>query len=399
MSAETAITTAPRLAPGTATLLAGAGLEPVLRIDDLHKHFHLAGEKRVTAVDGISLSVNRGEFLVLLGPSGCGKTTLLRCVAGLDQPDSGKIAISGRPVYDSSSALNLAPERRYVSMIFQTYALWPHMTAAQNVAYPLKTRGVKRDEVRERVEKVLELVDVSEQANRYPNQISGGQQQRVALARALVSESDLILFDEPLSNIDAKVREQLREEMLEMQRTIGFTALYVTHDQSEAMHLAHRIAVLDSGHIAQLDTGRTIYTRPANRYVARFIGRTNETSGEVLTVAEGKASVSTPFGEGVAVVSGDDVAVGESVVITWRPENARVDRLTEMDAASSASIVLEGDVTARVFVGLNVELLVSVGDQTLLALAPADSDITEGERVRLTVVPDGLLAIKAPTGS
>jgi iron(III) transport system ATP-binding protein len=396
MSAEPAITTAPRLSAGTATVLAGARLQPVLKIDDLHKHFHLPGEKRVTAVDGISLSVSRGEFLVLLGPSGCGKTTLLRCVAGLDNPDSGKITISGRDVYDSSSALNMSPERRYISMIFQTYALWPHMTAAQNIAYPLRTRGVKRSEIKERVERVLDLVDVSAQANRYPNQMSGGQQQRVALARALVSESDLVLFDEPLSNIDAKVREQLREEMLEMQRTIGFTALYVTHDQSEAMHLAHRIAVLDSGHIAQLDTGRAIYTRPASQYVARFIGRANETPGDVVTVDGGRASVQSPFGLGTAIVSGEQVAPGESCVLTWRPENARVDLVEHADGATPASLVIEGDVTARVFVGLNVELLVSAGDRTLLALAPADSDIREGQRVRLSIAPDGLLAIKNP---
>ncbi|WP_127817929.1 ABC transporter ATP-binding protein [Microbacterium sp. CPCC 204701] len=397
MSAESTITTVPRLAPGTATVLAGAGLEPVLRIDDLHKHFHLPGEKRVTAVDGISLAVNRGEFLVLLGPSGCGKTTLLRCVAGLDHPDSGRVAISGRPVYDSSAALNLPPERRHVSMIFQTYALWPHMTAAQNIAYPLRTRGVKRAEIKERVERVLDLVDVSAQANRYPNQMSGGQQQRVALARALVSESELVLFDEPLSNIDAKVREQLREEMLEMQRTIGFTALYVTHDQSEAMHLAHRIAVLDDGHIAQLDTGRAIYTRPASRYVARFIGRANEATGNVTALEGGRASVATPFGLATAVVSGDLVETGETCVVTWRPENARVDPVERADAAVPASLVIEGDVTARVFVGLNVELLITAGDRTILALAPADSDITEGQRVRLSVIPDGLLAIKNPT--
>jgi iron(III) transport system ATP-binding protein len=397
MSAESTLTTAPRLSPGTATVLAGTGLEPVLRIDDLHKHFHLPGEKRVTAVDGISLAVNRGEFLVLLGPSGCGKTTLLRCVAGLDHPDSGRVAISGRPVYDSSSALNLPPERRYVSMIFQTYALWPHMTAAQNIAYPLRTRGVKRSEIRERVERVLDLVDVSAQANRYPNQMSGGQQQRVALARALVSESELVLFDEPLSNIDAKVREQLREEMLEMQRTIGFTALYVTHDQSEAMHLAHRIAVLDSGHIAQLDTGRAIYTRPSSRYVARFIGRANETTGRVDTVDGERLSVTSPFGQATAVLSGEAIEPGEACVLSWRPENARVELVDRVDGATPSSLVIEGDVTARVFVGLNVELLITAGDRTLLALAPADSDITEGQRVRLSVAPDALLAIKSPT--
>ncbi|KAB1645143.1 ABC transporter ATP-binding protein [Gulosibacter chungangensis] len=381
-----------RTADETYTIPVGEGLEPVLRIESLYKHFQLPGEKKVTAVDGIDLTVNRGEFLVLLGPSGCGKTTLLRCVAGLDQPDSGRIKISGQDVYRSEQGLNLPPEKRHISMIFQTYALWPHMTAAQNVAYPLISRGMKAKEAKERVERVLEQVDVSSQAKRYPNQMSGGQQQRVALARALVAGTDLILFDEPLSNIDAKVREQLREEMLEMQRTIGFTALYVTHDQSEAMHLAHRIAVLDNGKISQLDTGRAIYTRPENRYVARFIGRTNETKATV----EADGVVATPFGRGHAEFSGGEIPLGQEASVAWRPENATVTRVTE-PAGERAALTVEGVVAARVFVGMNVELLVSVGDETLLAIAPPDSDIIEGEQVRISVKERNLLAL--PTGA
>lgn len=381
-------TTKSPLAPDPDVLEAGQGLDPVLNIENLYKHFQLPGEKKVTAVDGIDLTVNRGEFLVLLGPSGCGKTTLLRCVAGLDQPDSGGITISGKNVYQSTSGLNMPPEKRRVSMIFQTYALWPHMTATQNVAYPLVSRGVKGKAAKERVERVLELVEVTSQANRYPNQMSGGQQQRVALARALVSESDLILFDEPLSNIDAKVREQLREQMLEMQRSIGFTALYVTHDQSEAMHLAHRIAVLNSGKIAQLDSGRTIYTRPANRYVARFIGRANETTG----VVETGGGVSTPFGRGDAVFSGGEISAGETASVVWRPESASVEHI-DSAVPDKASLVAEGEVAARVFVGMHVELLVTVGETTVLAIVDPNSDIAEGERVRVVVKPGGLLAL------
>ena len=379
----------------TATVVAGDSLAPVLQIDNLYKHFQLPGEKKVTAVDGIDLTLSRGEFLVLLGPSGCGKTTLLRCVAGLDSPDSGRIRIGGRDVYDSSRAISQPPEKRHISMIFQTYALWPHMTAAQNVAYPLISRGVPRKQVKERVERVLEQVDVTSQSKRFPNEMSGGQQQRVALARALVSESDLILFDEPLSNIDAKVREQLREEMLEMQRTLGFTALYVTHDQSEAMHLAHRIAVLDTGKVAQLDTGRTIYTRPANRYVARFIGRTNETTGAVTSVSDGAADVTTPLGNGRATFTNEEVPVGADAVVAWRPENAQV-VAADAPAPERAALVVDGEVTARVFVGMHVELLVHANDETLLAIAPPDSLIREGERVRLVVGEGSLFAVPQP---
>jgi len=375
--------------------VAGDSLAPVLQIDNLYKHFQLPGEKKVTAVDGIDLTLSRGEFLVLLGPSGCGKTTLLRCVAGLDSPDSGRIRIGGRDAYDSSRAINQPPEKRHISMIFQTYALWPHMTAAQNIAYPLISRGVSRKQVKERVDRVLEQVDVTSQAKRYPNQMSGGQQQRVALARALVSESDLILFDEPLSNIDAKVREQLREEMLEMQRTLGFTALYVTHDQSEAMHLAHRIAVLDSGKVAQLDTGRMIYTRPANRYVARFIGRTNETTGAVTSVSDGAADVTTPFGTGRATFTNEEVPVGADAVVAWRPENAQVVP-ADSAAPERAALVVDGTVTARVFVGMHVELLVHANDETLLAIAPPDSGIREGDQVRLVVGEGALIAVPQP---
>lgn len=381
----------PHVAPGV-----DPAAPPVLQVQGLKKYFRVAGEKHVTAVDDISLTVAKGEFLVLLGPSGCGKTTLLRCVAGLDQPDSGQVSIGARTVYDSDRGVNLPPYKRDLSMVFQTYALWPHMKAAANVGYPLRARGMKKEEISSRVKRVLELVGVSGQANRYPNQMSGGQQQRVALARALVAESDLILFDEPLSNIDAKVREQLRIELLDMQRSIGFTALYVTHDQAEAMQLAHRIAVLGHGKVAQLDDARTIYDGPTSRYVAQFIGRANEVAGTVSSTGSDGVAVATPLGTAIARPTGPEVSAGDDVIVTWRPENGVVEPVSAEPPPHSA-LTVEGIVGARTYVGMNVELIVHVEEKLFLALAPPGSAIAEGDKVRLRVPMGELLVLPAGT--
>src|SRR5690606_21791699 len=263
------------------------GAEAVVAITGLHKRFRRGDGSVVRAIDDVTLSVGRGELVVLLGPSGCGKTTLLRSIAGLEQPDSGEITVSGTTQYSSERGLDVPPERRNISMIFQSYALWPHMTVFDNVAYPLQSRRSRRpakDELRRRVREALTLVGVPELERQYHSQMSGGQQQRVALARALVSNDEVVLFDEPLSNVDAKVREQLRLELLAMQRSLGFSAVCGTHDQAAAMELAHRIAVIDTGRVAQIGTPQEIYLRPATRYVANFIGASNEVVGRVEAV-------------------------------------------------------------------------------------------------------------------
>ena len=253
--------------------------EPIVSVRELAKVFRREDGSHARAIDGVSLDVAPGEFVVLLGPSGCGKTTLLRSIAGLEQPDAGTIAIRGNTVFDADAGIDMPPERRRLSMIFQSYALWPHMTAFQNVAYPLQNRRLKRREIAERVGRVFELVGIPELQRSYPGQMSGGQQQRVALARALAGDADLILFDEPLSNVDAKVREQLRVELLSMQRELGFAAIYVTHDQAEAMELAHTVAVMREGQVAQSGPPQEIYLEPASRYVADFVGSSNELRG------------------------------------------------------------------------------------------------------------------------
>lgn len=259
----------------------GALPDVALSITDLSKSFRRANGDRVRAIDDVSVDVGRGEFVVLLGPSGCGKTTLLRAVAGLEQPDAGAIRLGERALFDQARQLNLPPEARRIGMVFQSYALWPHMTVAQNVAYPLRMRGVPRAERDRRVRDILEKMHIGDLAQQEPGRISGGQQQRVALARALVSGDRLILFDEPLSNVDAKVREHLRREIVTMQRDFGFTALYVTHDQEEAMALATRIAVVGNGKIAQFATAEEIYARPVSLEIARFIGSANELAARV----------------------------------------------------------------------------------------------------------------------
>lgn len=302
-----------------------ADTTPMVKVDDLVKHFKRSDGATVTAVDGVSIEVMPGEFTVLLGPSGCGKTTLLRCVAGLERPIGGRIQIRGRTVFDGDKKVNLAPEHRGLNMIFQSYALWPHMTAAQNVAYPLSAQKVDKKDIPARVARALEMVGIPELGKQYPSQMSGGQQQRVALARALVSNSDLVLFDEPLSNVDAKVREQLRFELLSMQRDLGFAALYVTHDQTEAMELANTIAVLERGKVAQLGTPQEIYREPRSRYVGGFIGTLNEIEGTVQSVDKGgAATVTTSVGTLTAASIAPEVKAGDRVVVVSRPERVEL---------------------------------------------------------------------------
>jgi len=228
---------------------------------------------RLNAVNDISIDVEKGDIVALLGPSGCGKTTTLRCVAGLEKPDDGEIIINGKTVF--SRNVFIPPEKRGVGMVFQSYALWPHMNVFDNVAYPLKLRRYTRPEIRKRVLKALELVGLREMEYKFPSQLSGGQQQRVALARAIVYEPQLILLDEPLSNLDAKLREKVRGELKYLLKKIGLTALYVTHDQEEAFVIADRVALMDAGRIVQVGTPMEIYEKPANKFVAEFIGRAN----------------------------------------------------------------------------------------------------------------------------
>ena len=300
---------------------------PAVRIRNLIKTFKRRGKGAdvITPVNNVTLDVESDDLVVLLGPSGCGKTTLLRCVAGLERPDLGEIEIDGVVVFSSKRGIYVPPEKRGINMIFQSYALWPHMSVFDNVAYPLRSIGKKAPEIRKRVMEVLDAVGLDGLDGQYPSQISGGQQQRVALARAIVALDPVILFDEPLSNVDAKVREQLRNELLSLKKRIRFSALYVTHDQHEAMSLGNKIAVLDSGRIEQYDTPRAIYGKPTNSYVGRFVGAANIVQGKVLHRAGTELVANTSFGQIHATIAVDSAyQPGDGIELLTRPESWRL---------------------------------------------------------------------------
>lgn len=362
-----------------------APAEPVVRLRDLAKRFRRADGTIANAIDGVTLDVMPGEFVVLLGPSGCGKTTLLRTIAGLERGDEGEIDIHGRTVFSATGKVDRPPERRNLSMIFQSYALWPHLTAFDNIAFPLRSRrmGLSKAEIAEKVERVLELVGVPELRGQYPGQMSGGQQQRVALARALVDGGDLVLFDEPLSNVDAKVRESLRRELLDMQRRLGFAAIYVTHDQTEAMELAHRVAVMGQGKVRQLGAPADIYLRPTSRYVANFVGTTNELDATVRSVAGDRVTLDTPAGQ-VEGVAAAEVGVGDTVVASFRPENATI------GSAETGGNVWPGFVERVLFLGSTTETVVRLGgtEQRVRSVALGEVPHQVGEDVSVHVAAD-----------
>ena len=291
-----------------------------LEVTDLRKQFAIGRP----AVDGVSFSVPAGEIVVLLGPSGCGKTTTLRCVAGLEHPTSGEISIAGRMVSSPERGILVPPRSRELGMVFQSYAVWPHMTVRQNVVYPLKHRKFSREQARRMVDEALALVGLSEYAERPVVALSGGQMQRVALARSIVYRPQLLLLDEPLSNLDAKLRLRLRDDLRVILKQTGMTALYVTHDQAEAVVLGDRIGVMRNGKLLQMDTPDEIYNRPADLFVANFTGATNELEGKLISRDGDFGTVA--FGDGrLGEVSllhscGPD----EKVRIALRPENITI---------------------------------------------------------------------------
>src|SRR5512132_3497553 len=255
----------------------------MLKVEGLFTEYPNERGEIVRAAQDVSFTVAEGRLFTLLGPSGCGKTTTLRSIAGLERPRAGEISVNGRVVYSSSKGVFVTPNRRGFGMVFQSYAIWPHMNVFQNAAFPLEVgdKRYSRKEIRDKVMRVLSAVQLDHLADREATKLSGGQQQRLALARALVMEPALLLLDEPLSNLDAKLRERMRFELKRLQRELGITTVYVTHDQSEALALSHSIAVMNAGRIEQLGTPREVYERPRNQFVADFIGSTNFVAGDV----------------------------------------------------------------------------------------------------------------------
>ncbi|MGH6806926.1 MAG: ABC transporter ATP-binding protein, partial [Ensifer adhaerens] len=275
------------------------------------------------AVSEVSLTIPKGEFLTLLGPSGCGKSTTLFAISGLNHATSGAIRMGDRVLFDGKSGTVVPPEQRNIGLVFQSYALWPHMSVAENLAFPLRLRKISRAEQDKRIKEALELVEMAKFAERYPFELSGGQQQRVALARALVYRPGLLLLDEPLSNLDAKLRERARVWLRELQERLGVTTVYVTHDQAEALAVSDRIAVMDTGRIRQLGTPKEIYETPADAFVADFIGSSNFLTGTVVNRAAGVANVRLDDGTVIKANTGRNGA-DENVVIAVRPERLQI---------------------------------------------------------------------------
>lgn len=306
------------------------------------------------AVDKVSFEVQKGELFFLLGPSGCGKTTILRLIAGFLQPDEGEIFFDERPI-DPVPA-----HRRNTGMVFQSYALWPHMTVAENVAYGLRERKVSGDERSRRVQAALQTVRMSAYADRMPNQLSGGQQQRVALARALVIEPDVVLLDEPLSNLDARLRLELRREIRRIHAETGITMLYVTHDQKEALSMAERLAVMSMARVEQVGTPRSLYRRPGNRFVAEFIGEANLIEGTLVSCADGLGTMRTPLGELRAALGPGAPEPGSRAICLVRPECLRL--------GPGEPNAFRARVRSAVYLGEIEQFVLSAGGMELRAL-------------------------------
>ncbi len=307
-----------------------------ITVENITKRFGL-----LEAVSRANLAIQDGELFTLLGPSGCGKTTLLRLLAGFYHPDEGDIR------FDDRSVAGVAPYERHIGMVFQNYALWPHMTVFQNVAYGLKLRKLARKEIDERVEGGLRKVNLVGLGDRYPGQLSGGQQQRVALARALVLNPDILLLDEPLSNLDAKIRVQVRAEIRKLQKELGITTIYVTHDQEEALSLSDRIAVFNQGKVLQVGPPKELYERPTSRFVADFIGTNNMVEGTIRSVeaAQRRLRVETALGELLGLLD-ERLQTGGRCILCIRPENAIVNAHAEGE-----SNVLKGKITFASYLG------------------------------------------------
>ena len=304
---------------------------------------------------GIDVRIGAGEIFFLLGPSGCGKTTLLRAIAGLNEPDGGRILAGDRDV------THLPPHKRDMGMVFQSYALWPHMTLFENVAFGLEMRGVKKADAAPRVMKALELVRLGNRAQSKPNELSGGQQQRVALARALVIEPQCLLLDEPLSNLDAKLRIEMRTEIRRICKEAGLTAIYVTHDQKEALSIADRVAVLESGRLLQTGAPDEVYLRPKNKFVAQFIGETTFVEGRVTALGDGFATVETEAGNWKAC-GGEGLEKGQRVWLSVRPESVRL----HTEKMAGGENVFEGTLSGTVYLGETAQHDVELAGGTVL---------------------------------
>ncbi len=357
---------------------------PGLQLIGLLKQFG-----KTTAVNRITLEIQDGEIMTLLGPSGCGKTTTLRCIAGFLIPEDGHIYLGDQEVS------RLPPERRGIGFVFQNYALWPHMTVYDNLAFGLRLRHVSKSEVKRRVDETLALVRLSGFAERYPRQLSGGQQQRIALARALVIQPRVLLLDEPLSNLDAQLREEMRFEIRELQKDLGITAVYVTHDQAEALVLSDRIAVMNDGVITQIGTPEEIYNQPNNRFVAGFIGLSSFVEGTVTNLDTGAGYATVTTSDQVDIrVPRNNLSLSQKVTLAIRPEHISLKHGTAAPLAEDDNL-LEGEVVRKAYLGDVIDYRIQVGNWVLRVHTATDTHLRPREKVQLFVPAERITLIAA----
>jgi iron(III) transport system ATP-binding protein len=368
----------------------------MLKVTGLAKSFPLADGGAVPAVDGVDFEVPAAQCFALLGPSGCGKTTALRCVAGLEQPDRGTVEIGGQVVSDAARGVFVPTHERRIGMVFQSYAIWPHLDVFENVAYPLRVERPRlpEAEIEARVMDVLALVGMQDMARRAAPLLSGGQQQRVALARAVVRRPSLLLLDEPLSNLDALLREATRRELAALIARIGCTALFVTHDQVEALSLADRVGVMDRGRILQEGAPAAVYGVPNSLFVAKFLGAANQLGGRI--------TARTPAGDlrvtldcnGLTLTLAGDGEVGEAVDIALRPESLAL----AAAPAPAVDNIIPGTVTSAAFQGGSIEYQVDIGGTSLRVVSSPQTHVAKGAAVWVAVARSGALVFRRGAG-
>ncbi len=351
----------------------------MIQVKQLYKSFS-TGQGEVQAVRGVDFEVEKGEILTLLGPSGCGKTTMLRCIAGLERPEDGELIVGGQVVFAERGKIMVPPHKRGVGMVFQSYAIWPHLTVFDNVAFPLIYGSVKvsRSEVRQRVLKALDSVQLGGLKDRPAPLLSGGQQQRVALARALVYEPKVLLLDEPLSNLDAKLRVEMRLEIRELVKRLIVTTLYVTHDQEEALVLSDRVAVVNQGRLEQVGSPREIYVSPRNAFVAGFVGEANLLKASVKggVLANGSRLLSSPIGEFTCAVP-PHIGNGGGVTLMFRPDSLSINK----DPDRQGCNLFSGRVDRVSFVGSRLKCEIQVGSSLLIGEFSSTVEIKQGDEI------------------
>jgi len=355
---------------------------PDIRVSGLTKAFGKA-----LAVDGVGFEVPAGSLATLLGPSGCGKTTTLRLIAGLERPDAGEVSVGGRLLTSTTPSVFLAPEKRRMGMVFQTYAIWPHMTVFENVAFPLREKRMRPGEIRERVMAILATLGLQGFHDRPAPLLSGGQQQRVALGRALVADPEVLLLDEPFSNLDARLREEMRIELKELQARVGVTTVFVTHDQAEAMILSDRVFVMSAGRIAQAGTPRQIYEQPCSRFVMDFLGQADHVRARVTRRPDGVCVARADGLDGgeVPLAPGQGWQDGEEIVLAFRSAEVRV-------GPPSIGGHWQGTVLSAVYLGERIEYVVEVGVARVRASGPVIEPLSKGTVVQLEIPASAIRA-------